>query len=209
MRRFGGRACRRSAAAGAGAGRRVEALAEPRPGRRYPTLSLADARRRARQVLGEVASYGDPAQARQDARHAPTFEDLAALYVEKHARARKRSWKQDRRVIQNELLPKWRGLPAAEIRRRDGRELVEAIAERPAPISANRIRALVSKIFNFGVSREVVEFNPCAQLEQPGRERRRDRVLTDEEIRVFWTALDQEPPEIATRSWYSFTHTGR
>ena len=164
---------------------------------RYPTLSLADARRRARQVLGEVASYGDPAQARQDARHTPTFEELATLYLEKHARAKKRSWKQDRRVLENELLPKWRGLPAAEIRRRDVRELVEAIAERPAPISANRVRALVSKIFNFGVSREIVEFNPCAQLEQPGRERQRDRVLTDEEIRVFWTALAREPPEIA------------
>ena len=164
---------------------------------RYPTVSLADARRRARQVLGEVASDGDPAQARQDARHAPTLEALAALYLEKHARVRKRSWRQDRRMIENELLPKWRGLRAGEIRRRDVRELVEAIAERPAPISANRVRALISKIFNFGVSREVVEFNPCAQLEQPGRERRRDRVLTDAEIRLFWTALDQEPAEIA------------
>ena len=28
-------------------------------------------------------------------------------------------------------------------------------------------------------------------------ERRRDRVLTDAEIRLFWTALDQEPAEIA------------
>ena len=164
---------------------------------RYPTVSLADARRRARQVLGEVASDGDPAQVRQDARQAPTFEALAALYLEKHARVRKRSWRQDRRMIENELLPKWRGLRAGEIRRRDVRELVEAIAERPAPISANRVRALTSKIFNFGVSREVVEFNPCAQLEQPGRERRRDRVLTDAEIRLFWTALDQEPAEIA------------
>ena len=118
---------------------------------RYPTVSLADARRRARQVLGEVASDGDPAQVRQDARQAPTFEALAALYLEKHARVRKRSWRQDRRMIENELLPKWRGLRAGEIRRRDVRELVEAIAERPAPISANRVRALISKIFNFGV----------------------------------------------------------
>ena len=97
---------------------------------RYPTVSLADARRRARQVLGEVASDGDPAQVRQDARQAPTFEALAALYLEKHARVRKRSWRQDRRMIENELLPKWRGLRAGEIRRRDVRKLVEAIAER-------------------------------------------------------------------------------
>ena len=163
----------------------------------YPTVALADARRHARQVLGEVASNEDPAQMRQDARRAPSFEALAALYLEKHARVRKRSWRQDRRVIENELLPKWRTSRASEIRRRDVRQLVEAIAERPAPIAANRIRALISKIFNFGISREMVEFNPCAQLERPAPERRRDRVLTDAEIRAFWTALDHEPPEMA------------
>ena len=48
----------------------------------YPELSLADARRRARQVVGEVASDRDPAQARRDARLAPTFEHLANLYME-------------------------------------------------------------------------------------------------------------------------------
>ena len=163
----------------------------------YPTVSLADARRHARQVLGEVAGNEDPAQVRRDARRAPSFEALAVLYLEKHARVRKRSWRQDRRVIENELLPKWRTSRASEIRRRDVRELVEAIAERPAPIAANRVRALISKIFNFGISREMVEFNPCAQLERPAPERRRDRVLTDAEIRTFWTALDHEPVEIA------------
>ena len=164
----------------------------------YPTVTLADARGHARQVLGEVASDEDPAQVRQDARRAPSFEALAALYLEKHARVRKRSWRQDRRVIENELLPKWRTWRASEIRRRDVRELVEAIAERPAPIAANRIRALISKIFNFGISREMVEFNPCAQLERPAPERRRDRVLTDAEIRTFWRALDHEPLAIST-----------
>ena len=49
------------------------------------SLSLADARRRARQVVGEVAGDRDPAQARRDARLAPTFEHLANLYMEKHA----------------------------------------------------------------------------------------------------------------------------
>ena len=163
----------------------------------YPTVALADARRQARKVLGEVASNEDPAQVRQDGRRAPSFEALAALYLEKHARVKKKSWRQDRRMIENELLPKWRTLRASEIRRRDVRELVEAIAERPAPIAANRIRALISKIFNFGISREMVEFNPCSQLERPAPEGRRDRVLTDAEIRRFWEALNHAPLAIS------------
>ena len=163
----------------------------------YPTLSLADARRRAKRVLGEVANGQDPAQRLEDARCADTFGDLSQLYLEKHSRAKKRSWREDRRVIEKELLPSWRNRKAEAIRRRDVRELLEGIAERPAPIMANRVLALVRKIFNFGIGREVVEFNPCAQLERPGKERQRDRVLTDEEVRTFWTTLDEEHLEIA------------
>ena len=62
---------------------------------------------------------------------------------------------------------------------------------------ANRIRALIHKMFNFGIAHEVVEFNSCAQLERPGKEVARDRVLTDSEIRCFWSVLDGEPRDIA------------
>ena len=58
----------------------------------YPATTLADARRRAMLVLGDVANGKDPAQVRHDARRAETFGDLAALYIEKHARPKKRSW---------------------------------------------------------------------------------------------------------------------
>ena len=140
----------------------------------YPVVTLADARRRAKQVLGEVAGGRDPAQARQDARGTPRFGDLAELYLDKHAQAKKRSWREDRRIIESELFPLWRTRSAQEIYRRDVRELLEAIAERPAPIMANRVLALVRKIFNFGIAREIVEFNPCTQLERPGKEQRRE-----------------------------------
>ena len=41
-----------------------------------------------------------------------------------------RSWKDDRRVINNELFPTWRAVRATEIRRRDIRTLIEKIAAR-------------------------------------------------------------------------------
>ena len=140
---------------------------------------------------------GDPAQVRREARDADTFGDLAQLYLDKHAQVKKRSWREDLRIIRSELFPLWKGRRAREIRRRDVRELVEAIAERPAPIMANRVLALIRKMFNFAIAREVVDFNPCAQLERPGKERQRSRVLTDEEIRTFWKKLDPEPVEFA------------
>ena len=162
----------------------------------YPTLSLADAQLAAKKALGAVALGQDPAQDRQDACQAETFGQLAMLYRDRHA-AQKKSGHEDRRIIANELLPHWNSTRATEIRRRDVRALVEAIADRSAPVMANRVQALISKIFNFGIQREIVDANPCAQLERPSRERGRDRVWKNDEIRTFWTDLDALPPEEA------------
>lgn len=156
-----------------------------------PPLSLADARDLARKALAGAAVGNDPAAAKAEERSAPTFGELAALYMEKHA-PRKRSAGEDRRIIERELLPGWRTSLAREIRRGDVIALLDGIAARPAPIMANRTLALVRKLYNFGIQRGLVEMNPCAQLAPPGPEHRRERVLTEEEIRKLWTALDSE-----------------
>ena len=84
-----------------------------------------------------------------DARLAPTLEHLANLYMEKHAPVKKRPWKEDRRVMNNELFPTWHTLRATDIRRRNIRTLIEKIAERPAPSMANRTPALIHTMFQF------------------------------------------------------------
>lgn len=62
---------------------------------------------------------------------------------------------------------------------------------------ANRVKALISKIYNFGIGRGLVEHNPCLLVPMPARERQRERVLTEEEIRRLWRALDDEHPVMA------------
>jgi integrase len=94
-------------------------------------------------------------------------------------------------------LPKWRNRKAHEIRRADVLALLDAIVDRGAPVMANRTRALISKIFNFGIKRGVVEVNPAAGVENPGHERQRDRVLSEDEIQILWAALEHEPPRVA------------
>jgi site-specific recombinase XerD len=52
-----------------------------------------------------------------------------------------------------------------------------------APIQADRTLALVRKIYNWGIGRDLVEANPCAQIKAPAKENRKDRVLAEEEIK--------------------------
>lgn len=159
---------------------------------RYPGLSLADARDRAKDILYAVHRGEDPQGEKEAARNAPTFAELAAEYIERHAKPKKRRWKEDQRMLRVDVLPHWKRRPASSITRRDVSELLDGIVERGAPIMANHVRALLSKVFNFGIGRDLVETNPCAGVPMPAKPRQRDRVLSDDEIRRIWQVLDSQ-----------------
>ena len=161
-------------------------------------LTAAAARKLAQRKLAEVATGKDPGAERRAAREAESFAELAALYMEKHARPNKRSWREDQKMLDNDLLPVWRHRKAAEITRRDVNAILDTIADRGAAIRANRVRALLSKIFNFAISRDIVEHNPVHGVMRPGEENPRDRVLSEREIEVLWRELDKEPVKIAS-----------
>ena len=107
---------------------------------RWPTLGLADARKKAQETLRDVALGGDPARAKQERRDAEagkgSFGALADRYIEEHAKPRKRSWKEDHRKLRRDVPRSWHHRPASAITRRDVRELVDSKA-RKAPIAAN------------------------------------------------------------------------
>lgn len=163
----------------------------------FPLMSLADARDRAKAVLADASRGLDPAGQKQEERQAPTFRFLAEEYIERYAKGinaktgtpRKRSWKKDEDAIKRDLLPAWGHRKAKDIKKRDVNAVLDVVASR-APIQANRVLALIRKIYNWGISRDLVETNPCAQIPRPSPENKRDRVLSDAEIRAFWTACD-------------------
>ncbi|NJL26515.1 MAG: integrase arm-type DNA-binding domain-containing protein [Thermoanaerobaculia bacterium] len=163
----------------------------------YPAMSLADARDRAKELIGRLAKGEDPQAEKHAERQAETFGELAAEYLENHAKRNKRSWQEDERIIQANLLPVWKNRKAKNITRRDLAEVLDAIVARNAPVMANRTKALISKIYNYGLSRDIVQYNPCFGVPMPTKARQRDRVLSEAEIRAFWRALDHVEPVMA------------
>ncbi len=175
---------------------------------RYPTLGLADARVKATHALREVDRGEDPGRQKFEDRRAETFADLAREYIERHA-SKKRSGHEDVRLLHGSpqkkrtgkvphvpLVVRWGPRRIKDIKRGDVRELLDAVAAR-APIMANRTLALVRKMFNFAIEHEWLDVNPCHMVKRPAEERQRDRVLSEDEIRLVWTALDDESPLIA------------
>ena len=160
----------------------------------YPAVSLAEARQRATDARHSVAHGGDPATQRQAARHAPTVAELATQYLTLYAQTHKKSWREDARHLTVDVLPAWGQRHAADVRRRDVVLLLDQIVARGAPIAANRVLALVRKVFNWAISRDLLEHNPCLQVHAPGKEHPRERVLAPEELVAVWTAFTALPP---------------
>jgi integrase len=161
---------------------------------RYPVLGLSQARTLARKALAEAVMGGDPDARKIEERRAETFSDLCREYLERYAKTRKRSWREDERRIQKSLLPNLGHRPVGEIRRVEVRSVLESIANRGAGIEANRTLALVRRIFNWGISVDLVERNPCALIPRPARERMRSHVLSAPDIRALFSALEKERP---------------
>jgi integrase len=69
-------------------------------------------------------------------------------------------------------------------------DILDAFIDRDAPIAANRTLAVVKKLYRWALSRGYVDRDPCEGIAKPGGERKRDRVLSDEELAKVWFAAD-------------------
>ncbi len=171
---------------------------------RYPALTLAQARRSALNLMGEATAGEDPAEKLRQEKSAGTFEELAQSYLEMHARPHKKpaSIKEDTRILDTYLLPAWGRRKFQSITRSDVIRLLDEVKfKRKAPVMANRVKALASTIFNFASRKALVPeafANPCANVEQPAKEKSRDRVLSDDEIKALWKDLESRAEPTAS-----------
>ena len=89
----------------------------------YPAMRLADARvalAAARKMLAHGDDPGKKAvEQRRAARESETVTELVDLYINLHARPKKRSWRGDQRALQANVIPAWghrrQGIFRAEI----------------------------------------------------------------------------------------------
>ena len=163
---------------------------------KYPHCSLADARKLHRDALRILESGKDPALEKQKekivARDSATVNGLIEEYLEKWAKPNKRSWKADERTLNTDVKPYWGKLKASDISRRDVVLLLDRIKERGSPIAANRTLACIRRMYNFGIERDLITASPCVAVKAVAPENRRDRMLSEDEIRTLWQALDQK-----------------
>jgi integrase len=174
----------------------------------YPAVSLVSAREQALAVLTEVAAGGDPAKAKKVAKQTATaarlhtIGDLAERYFDDAAKGRHRpkgkpkrpsTLKMDRYYYDRLVAPAFGSFPIAEPRRADIQTFINRIADENSPSSANQCRNVLRQMFTYAVFLELIPANPCTFVDGPSFTTR-ERVLTDEELRIIWTTCEAPVP---------------
>jgi integrase len=118
------------------------------------------------------------------------LDEFVARYVEKESGLR--SGDTIKRTFERLVKPAIGHHAVADLRRSHVVKMLDTIADENGPVMADRTLALIRKAFNWRAARDDDFHPPIAKgmARTKPKERERDRVLSDEEIKDLWTALD-------------------
>ncbi len=156
----------------------------------YPDMTPTEARIEADKKSSEY-SRGEPIGVKKSSRK--NFADMFNDYLEKHLKPETRTWEEDLRRF-NVYLPPIHTLTPKEITPQVARDFHKKLGKERGEVSANRIIELVSRTFNFAIHEGAYIPNPVAAVKM-FKERSRERILDEVEIRRFFTALKTLTPD--------------
>jgi integrase len=179
-------------------------------GRHGVEFTAEQARNEVRRLRGLIASGENPALARVRERSAPTVAELGQRYLEEYARPHKKpsGFAQDRRNLDNHIVPLIGSLKVSDIERQDVTRVMRDVAAgktaknektklqgrrivRGGEIVANRVHALLSKMFELAEDWKYRPngSNPCRGAKRFA-EHKVERFLSAEELSRLGTALN-------------------
>lgn len=160
-------------------------------------LNTEEARTLAKKYLGEIAHGEDPAAKKKESRDLPLIKNLAQDYLERYAipRKRQRSVEEDKKLLRNIILPSIGNQQVQHISRRTI-ESIHLQLEK-TPYQANRVLALLSKMFSLAIAWKWRGDNPVKGIERY-QEEKRDRWFNKEEVGRFWKVLEHYSSDSAS-----------
>ncbi|MFH1743680.1 MAG: tyrosine-type recombinase/integrase [bacterium] len=161
---------------------------------RYGYHGLSEARKIAKRKLTDVLNAEDPLDTKNRAKCGDTIDDLFSVYLDNHAKERKRSWFEDERRYKKHIGPVFGKKRIETLTRADVAKWHSEIG-RHHKRESNNCLALLSVMFTYAERNGHVpegHFNPCAGIRK-FKEGKRDRWLKPPELPALAAAIDREP----------------
>ena len=169
-------------------------------GRHSPNFTLANARRKARDLLVDVEQGKSIARKagakRKGTKGVGTVAELYEIYLTQQIEGKKRSAKEFDRVFRKYIEPEIGDRLADSITRTDVSRFVEKIAFERGKETLTMARIVfrhLSTFYVWALTRlEHLPANPCRDAWRPKRSEPRDRVLSDRELAALWQAASED-----------------
>lgn len=153
-------------------------------------LLINEASAKAREVIKRIKAGLPPIEA--PAARPDTFKAVAESFVKRYVEKRGlRSQPEIERHLTAYVYPRWGSRPFTEITRRDVAGLLDEIEDNHGATTADRVLATIRKLFNWYEARDSDYISPVVRGMARTRpaERKRSRILSDDEIRLIWPHL--------------------
>jgi len=166
----------------------------------FPSTSIEKARQGARDALNAAKRGVDPTgekhrqRASERERAANDFAAVADLFIQRYARRKNRQWREQQRILDKYVKPRWGRRPISDIGKSDVVRLLDEVEDGSGVYMANRTLATVRKLFNWAMDeRGLITATPIGRSMARQGEKARERHLNDDEIGAVWTASTKTP----------------
>jgi integrase len=163
----------------------------------YPDLPLKDARGKRDELARKVAKGESPALEAKLARAGvalnPTVREFGERYYREQVEPNLKDPKDVRRYLTNEIYPAFGDKPLKDVDALDVQALVYRKRDGGRIASAMRLRNVIKQVFDYAIETRLATFNPAAMVATRyiGKARKRSRVLTAKEIRLYLRTVYQ------------------
>jgi integrase len=163
-----------------------------------PDWSVVGAREEARRLKRLIDQGGDPLAEIEAERGAATVDDLIERFIDEHVSRKRPHTQYDyRNVIERHIRPALGRKKVAEVAWADVDALHRRITKAGRATQANRVVAVVSKMFALAIRWKMRADNPAKGIER-NTEHGRKRYLTSVELKRLTEALDKhDDPQAA------------
>ncbi len=168
----------------------------------YPHASLADARQKYGDAYKLRKNGFDPIEIEAESariaakeqgerrQKALTVAELIDQYIEKYAKAHKKTWHKDELTLAKDVRPAWGNRQAKEITKLDATTMLQKIVDRGRPGQAQNALETTRKMYNWAIDQGMLETTPFLGVKRPAPKNKKDRALSENEIKILWLELD-------------------
>jgi integrase len=159
----------------------------------YPQTSVKEARAKAREYWENPLKFEAKASV-------GTFREVAENWIKRYVDLHElRSKLEIQRILDKHLYPEWADRPFLEIRRGEVNNLLDKVIDGDSKSKhrknqgrsqADAVLAVIRAIMTWHQSRDENYTSPIVKGMRRHKSTPRDRILSDDEIRALWTALD-------------------